>query len=112
MADLEATIKAQHEGSRIRDIDSLDFDAQLKARRIERYHSDTTDRKWLAEWVTAVVSLWLFFVLLIVIKKGSLSLSDTVLVALLGTTTLNVIGLSAIVLRGHFRIEKGQDEPF
>jgi hypothetical protein len=29
-------------------------------------------------------------------------LSDSVLIALLGTTTLNVLGLSFIVLRGHF----------
>jgi hypothetical protein len=111
VADLEATINAQQELTRFRDIDSLDYDSQRKAYANERYKSDTRDRKWLAEWVVALVSIWLLFVLLILINKETLKLSDTVLVALLGTTTLNIIGLSAIVLRGHFKIEKGPDDP-
>lgn len=73
--------------------------AQLKA---DRYKSDTNDRKWLAEWATGVVSVWLAFVLLILIINRNLGLSDAVIMILLGTTTLNVLGLSFIVLRGHF----------
>jgi len=88
------------------DIDSDELDAQKKLKALEafRYSSDTRDRKWLALWTAIVVTLWLTVVLLILIfnKRWQLDLHDTVLVALLGTTTLNVLGLSFIVLRGHF----------
>ncbi len=68
-----------------------------------RYASDTNDRKWLAQWSATIVSVWLFFVFIILLKNSSsIHLSDTVLNVLLGTTTLNVLGLSFIVLRGHF----------
>jgi hypothetical protein len=88
------------------DIDSDDLKEQIKLKQLEskRYSSDTFDRKWLAIWTAVIVSIWLGFVLYILIKneKNLICLSDTVLVALLGTTTLNVLGLSFIVLRGHF----------
>lgn len=85
-----------------RDSDGLDFQIEHQRAKTARYLSNTKDRQWLAEWSTGVVSIWLFFVLLIVINSNSLKLSDAVLGILLGTTTLNVLGLTAIVLRGHF----------
>lgn len=89
------------------DIDSDDLRAQIKMKDLEneRFKSDTKDRKWLAKWTAYVVSIWLGLVLLILFSNNffSLNLSDTVLVALLGTTTLNVLGLSFIVLKGHFQ---------
>ncbi len=88
------------------DIDSDDLKAQVEMKRLEsyRYKSDTVDRKWLAIWTAGVVTLWLIAVIGILLynKSQSIGLSDTVLVTLLGTTTLNVLGLSFIVLRGHF----------
>ena len=87
------------------DIDSETIDEQIALRKAQRlrYISDTGDRKWLAEWSTTVVSLWLFFVFFILIKNSdSFHLSDSVLSVLLGTTTLNVLGLMYIVLKGHF----------
>jgi len=92
------------------DIDDNDLSTQDKLIRTlqnKRYESDTQDRKWLAEWATTAVSIWLLFVLLILIANhGNIHLSDTVLSMLLGTTTLNVLGLSFIVLRGHFNSAK------
>lgn len=87
------------------DIDSETLSEQidLKRAQTDRYKSDTKDRKWLAEWSTAVVSIWLFLVITILIKNhDSIHLSDSVMIALLGTTTLNVLGLMFIVLKGHF----------
>lgn len=86
------------------DIDSDDLKAQIKLKQLEseRYHSDTKDRKWLAIWTATIVSFWLLVVLLILIFNSYILLSDSVLIVLLGTTTLNVLGLSFIVLRGHF----------
>jgi hypothetical protein len=88
------------------DIDSDDLREQIKLKKLEsdRYSSDTKDRKWLAIWTAVIVTLWLSTVLGILIfnEQKLICLSDTVLVALLGTTTLNVLGLSFIVLKGHF----------
>lgn len=92
------------------DIDSDDLNGQISQKRLEsiRYGSDTKDRKWLAKWTAWTVSIWLIVVILILFLNTflSLKLSDSVLIALLGTTTLNVLGLSFIVLRGHFQSSK------
>jgi ABC-type transport system involved in cytochrome c biogenesis permease component len=87
------------------DIDSDDLTAQRKLFENQRYREDTSHRKWLAVWTALVVTAWLLAVLYILLmNKKSIGLGDTVLVALLGTTTLNVLGLSYIVLRGHFPV--------
>ena len=92
------------------DIDSDDLKEQIKLKKLEseRYRSDTKDRKWLAIWTAIIVSFWLLTVLCILILNERLlfCLSDMVLITLLGTTTLNVLGLSFIVLRGHFKDTK------
>lgn len=89
------------------DIDSDDLRAQIKMKQLEndRYRSDTNDRKWLAIWTAGVVSIWLLLVIIILVEneRSRLCLSDSVIIALLGTTTLNVLGLSFIVLKGHFQ---------
>jgi len=94
------------------DIDSEDLSQQEQFKKFlefKRYESDTVDRKWLAVWTAIIVSAWLFVVLLILVLNQlvSIGLSDTVLITLLGTTTLNVLGLSFIVLRGHFTAREG-----
>src|SRR5262245_59677795 len=72
--------------------------------RNKRYSSDTSDRQWLAVWTAITVTLWLMSVLgILMCNNTKFNLSDTVLTVLLGTTTLNVLGLSFIVLRGHFQ---------
>lgn len=93
-----------------KDIDSETLESQKKLLDLEskRYDSDTKDRKWLAIWTASMVSLWLILVLLILTfnEKWLICLSENVLITLLGTTTLNVLGLSFIVLRGHFASSK------
>lgn len=60
-------------------------------------------RDSLIHWMTAVVSLWLLFVVCLMIAAFRVyGLSDTVLCMLLGTTTVNVLGLATIVLKGLF----------
>jgi ABC-type transport system involved in cytochrome c biogenesis permease component len=87
------------------DIDSDDLTAQRRLFENQRYREDTSHRKWLAVWSAVVVTIWLVAVLYILLmNKRNIGLGDTVLVALLGTTTLNVLGLSYIVLRGHFTV--------
>ena len=76
-----------------------------------RYRSDTFDRQWLAVWTAIIVTLWLIAVIrLLMSNYQQFHLSDMVLSVLLGTTTLNILGLSFIVLRGHFLTWTQEDD--
>lgn len=82
------------------DSDRNDLKEQIKA----RYEQDTKFRHHLSVWVMWIVPIWMGFVLLLIASNGFgwTSLSDTALVALLTTTTANVLGLAYIVLKGIF----------
>lgn len=68
-----------------------------------RYNSDTRWRCRFSWWVIGVDSGWLLAILIILFLNNSvLHLADSVLIVLLGTTTVNVIGLAFIVLKGLF----------
>ena len=73
-----------------------------------RFGQDTKHRRLLIKWMMAVVSAWLGIVLLIIILNNLLHfyISDKVLVTLLATTTINVLGLSKIILHGMFETSK------
>lgn len=82
----------------------FDFDVlSMKQQIAKRYDQDTRFRKHLANWVMWIVPGWLLVVLGIVFialfKNG---LDASVLIALLATTTANVLGLAYIVLKGIF----------
>lgn len=80
-----------------------DYDRLNKKLRNERYREDTKHRRNLSTWAASIVSLWLISVLLILIfNSKSINLSDSTMIALLSTTTLNVLGMMLIVLRGLF----------
>ncbi|MDR1459617.1 MAG: hypothetical protein LBI60_05330 [Bacteroidales bacterium] len=85
------------------DFDNLDINRQ-KSLALERYKQDTDERKLLSHWVIWVVSAWLFFTLLILAfnHPWCLGLSDAVCCMFLGTTTVNILGLAYIVLKGLF----------
>lgn len=71
-----------------------------------RFDQDTDTRFWLAIWVAAVSTVWLLFVALFLIFSHY-ELDSKVLIALLCTSTANVLGLPYIVLHGLFDREKG-----
>lgn len=77
----------------------------------ERYREETAVikqerelQKRVARWVMWVVSVWLFFiaVLLVCVGNSHLNYSDGVLIALLATTTANIIGLAYFMAKGLF----------
>jgi hypothetical protein len=85
------------------DRDSDDLIRQRRELEIQRYRSNTEARNWMSIWTAIVVSLWLFAILIIIIHNDEyIHLSDNVLIALLTTSTIKVIGLPLIVLRGLF----------
>lgn len=81
-----------------RDTDNLEDQVKI------RYAQDTKFRHHLSVWVMLIVPIWMGFVLLLIASNGFgwTCLSDTALVALLTTTTANVLGLAYIVLKGIF----------
>lgn len=82
------------------DYDSLDRDEQIKDRRADRDH-----RASLICWVKWNVSGWLICVIAILACCGFgwMKLSTEVLDVLLATTTVNILGLAFIVLKGLFK---------
>lgn len=71
--------------------------------RNERFKNDTNWRCRLSWWVIGVDSVWLTSILVILfLNTQYIQLSDSVLLMLLGTTTVNVLGLAFIVLKGLF----------
>lgn len=63
---------------------------------------DILHRKILVFWVMGIVSLWLLAVLYIIVWR---ELSDTVKITLLTTTTVNILGLPYIILKGLFKVD-------
>lgn len=83
-------------------IDNPDVKNEDEQQRIKNkgLSQDITHRNILVYWVMSVVSVWLICVLLIVVYT---TLSDTVKVTLLTTTTINILGLPLIILKGLFK---------
>ena len=87
-----------------------DYERVSKKLRNDRYEEDTVHRRNLSSWAAIIVSVWLFAVILILTRNTSeYQLSDPVMIALLGTTTLNVLGMMVIVLKGLF-FEENKDD--
>ena len=75
---------------------------------LNRYSDTSTLRKYSAVWVMVVVSVWLLVVLLILTLCGAsvITIQSGVLIALLGTTTANIIGLPLVLLKGLYPKEE------
>ena len=84
----------------------------LKKQEYNRYRQDTEERKLLSHWVMWVVSVWLFLVLFAIVfnKLLCFKIEPSVSLMLLGTTTVNILGLAFIVLSGLFDVRRNKDE--
>lgn len=72
----------------------------------ERFMQDTKHRSDLIMFTKFIVKLWIVSVITILLFSGceviNFRLDNSVLCTLLGTTTMNVIGLAYIILKGLF----------
>lgn len=84
-----------------------------KAKELAELHrlvENTKARRRLEKWSLKVISIYLLVVLFIVFLnytnlcwlKDVIIIPETIMIAILTTTTVNIIGLGLIVLRGHF----------
>ncbi|KOS07017.1 hypothetical protein AM493_13980 [Flavobacterium akiainvivens] len=113
-ASLGKSIKADIKPEDIEKAERQEQSLEHKQREAEldRYLQDTTHRRSLVTWAATVVSFWLICVIFILTRNTlQYKLSDTIMVALLGTTTINVLGLMIIVLNDLFKGKKEDNKP-
>lgn len=91
---------------------AVNTDDKFNAHEVEEFKLKRQRRKLIGKYSDKafdLVKLWIQFVMLIVIMDGlwffDFSLSDSVLITLLSTTTINVIGLLTIVFTYIFYIK-------
>lgn len=100
--------------------DSTDRDVLEASRNLLEQHrmqENTKARRRLERWATWIISCYLLAVLLLVIVNGVISvvhsntefITSKIMVVILSTTTINIIGLGLIVLRGHFPQNKDKE---
>lgn len=78
--------------------------------KLHRVIENTKARKRLETWSLRVIVVYLITVLILVVSNylytgwfdAVMDIPENVMIAILTTTTVNIIGLGLIVLRGHF----------
>lgn len=100
------------ESKRRREYLELNARANTIFTRLERYADTSSLRRRTAKWVMWIVSLWLAAVIIVLVCAGLewITLSNRVLIALLTTTTVNILGLPLVVLRGLYPKEEEIDQ--
>ena len=82
---------------------------ELKNRR---YKDNSELRRGLAVMFTLTINGWLFVVFLILLTNSqTLKLSDSVLIALLTTSSANVLGMMYVILKNLFPNGKDKNNP-
>ena len=90
----------------------------VKYTKLHRVHENTKARRRLERWASRVIAYYLVVVLIVVILNYGLmmpfsfrlNIPDQIVLAILTTTTINIIGLGLIVLRGHFPSKDNENE--
>lgn len=90
----------------IDDVDQNTFSTQQQILIADRYKQDTDHRRNCVYWVLGVVSAWLLGVFALLCNHKTANLPEYVLITLLGTTTLNILGLPLIILKSLFPTPK------
>lgn len=90
--------------------------------RLQRDVENTRARRRLERWACKVIVAYLLFVFILLLLNGASMIwfkyifnehgfiSDNVLITILSTTTINILGLVVIVLRGHFETGKNKNQ--
>ena len=80
---------------------------KLKAISLRDQSQDVNLRKLFSYWAIILLSLWLVFVTIILWEEQRRNgLSDTVLITLLSTTTINLISIPYIIVKNLFSKNK------
>lgn len=94
------------------------LEASERLLSLQRAIDDTQARRRLERWATRIISWYLMIVLLLVLANAVVSsvwelkqgfISSAIIGAILTTTTINIIGLGLIVLKGHFTSKENKE---
>lgn len=100
-------------------IEARDLNYSKELIKLHRVLENTRARRRLEKWSLRVISCYLSCILLVILLsylrvplngtdqkevRGILQIEPSVMIAILTTTTANIIGLGLIVLRGHFHL--------
>jgi hypothetical protein len=93
---------------RIHELEKQALELQLLKAQIRKFEDDNTGRREFSRSIFTVTVIWMFLVLMIIVQtaSGKWHLSDSVLIALITTTTANVIGVFIIVANYLFNRDK------
>lgn len=83
--------------------DNNDINHDIKKSQIKRFNGETSLRENLSIAFTLIIFFWLLSVILILVGNTSIyKLDDSVLIALMVTSSANVIGMMQIILKNLF----------
>ena len=83
--------------------DNKDINEDIKKSQIKRFNGETSLRENLSIAFTLIICFWLLSVILILVgNTGHYRLDDSVLIALMVTSSANVIGMMQIILKNLF----------
>lgn len=103
-------------------LDKFILDTSRKLLVQQRIMDDTKARRRLERWARNTILSYLIIVFILVLLNGVSQIiwpdifcqhgfiTDTVMTVILSTTTVNIIGLGVIVLRGHFPSYGSEDK--
>lgn len=100
--------KQELEEERIHELQKKALELQLLTAQIRKFEDDNEGRREFSRSIFIVTVIWMFLVLMVVVQcaRAKWALSDSVLIALITTTTATVIGIFIIVANYLFNREK------
>lgn len=100
--------KKELEQERLHELEKQVLELKLLKAQIRKFEDDNESRREFSRNIFTVTVIWMFLVLVVVIQcaNGKWHLPDSVLIALITTTTANVIGIFIIVANYLFNREK------
>lgn len=100
--------EAELKEGRIHELEKAALELQLLKAQIKKFEDDNEGRREFSRNIFAVTVVWMFLVLMVVFlcASGRWHLSDSVLIALITTTTATVIGIFIIVANYLFNRDK------
>ncbi|HEX8314815.1 MAG TPA: hypothetical protein VF609_07480 [Flavisolibacter sp.] len=100
--------KQELDEGRIHELQKKALELQLLKAQIRKFEDDNEGRREFSRSIFLVTVIWMFLVLMIVLQcaRGKWGLSDSVLIALITTTTATVIGIFIIVANYLFNRDK------
>lgn len=109
--DTEEAVKEERkelQEGKIHELEKQALELQLLKAQIRKFEDDNTGRREFSRSIFTVTVIWMFLVLMIIIQCANRKwhLSDSVLIALITTTTANVIGVFIIVANYLFNRDK------